>query len=230
MFKRFALAAAVTMALAAPVSAATINYSTAGTQADIPGLTGFATTGAMMDGMQVTACFSVSGCQTLSWADTGANSGGVSGNGWGLSVNGDTFSANIWQFFIDTNANVGQLLSLLLDGRSSFTVFDRTNPSTGTPGSAQGRDFNTSVGDVIDVTYLNPTAIIPGSPVGDLFQAVLIEFAPGVTGGPSGPRSSFTFSQDTDNDIRITQVPEPGSLALLAVGALGLALSRRRRG
>lgn len=218
------------MALAAPASAATINYSTGGTQANIPGLTGFQTTGALMDGMQVTACFSVSGCQTLSWADTGANSGGVTGNGWGLSVNGDTFSANIWQFFIDSQSNVGQLLSLLLDGRGSFTVFDRTNPEPGTPGSERGRDFDTAVGDIIDVTYLNPTAIIPGAPVGDLFQQVLIEFRPGVTGGPSGPRSSFTFSQDTDNDIRITQVPEPGSLALLAVGALGLALSRRRRG
>ena len=229
MFKRFALAAAVTMALAAPVSAATINYSTGGTQANIPGLTGFQTTGALMDGMQVTACFSVTGCQTLSWADTGANSGGVSGNGWGLSVNGDTFSANIWQFFIDAQSNVGQLISLLLDGRGSFTVFDRTNPFGGTPGSEQGRDFDTAVGDIIDVTYLNPTAIIPGAPVGDLFQQVLIEFRTGAAGGPSGPRSSFTFSQDTDNDIRITQVPEPGSLALLAIGALGLALSRRRR-
>jgi hypothetical protein len=47
------------------------------------------------------------------------------------------------------------------------------------------------------------------------------------TGG-SGPRTSFLFSQDTDNDSRLT-APEPATLALLGIASLGLALSRRRR-
>ena len=35
----------------------------------------------MMDGMSVTACFTVLGCQTRAWADIAANSGGVTGDG-----------------------------------------------------------------------------------------------------------------------------------------------------
>jgi hypothetical protein len=66
----------------------------------IPGLTGFSTTGAMMSGMEVTAVFSNNFSQTLSWKTTGAASGGVtSASGWGLNLDGDTFSAS-WIFNI----------------------------------------------------------------------------------------------------------------------------------
>lgn len=83
MIKKFLATIAVAATLSAPASGATINYFTGGSQDNIPGLTGFATSGDMMDGMLVTACFSSAGCQpTLVWADTGAGAGGVTGAGW----------------------------------------------------------------------------------------------------------------------------------------------------
>jgi hypothetical protein len=221
MFKKWLAASALALAAAAPVSGATINYFTGGTNQNIPGLTGFSTTGAMMSNLQITACFSVFGCETRSWATTGAASGGVSGSGWGLSVNGDTFTAP-WNF--TTSDSLGQLVTLLLNGHGSFTVFDRTLPSPGTPGSAQGLDWTTSLnsGTVIDVTYLDPIGIAGVDPVGDLFKQVFVNF------GQTGPRTNFSFFQDTDNDSRF-QVPEPSSLLLLGLGMLAMAFARRRR-
>jgi hypothetical protein len=223
MVKRLLAACALAFAVAAPSSAAVITYAEGGTPTDIPGLTGFSTTGAMMDGMSVTACFTVLGCETRAWADTGATSGGVSGTGWGLAVTGDTFSAD-WLFTMADN--LGQLVSLLLDGRSGLTIFDRTfGGGFGTDGSALGRDWDTSLnaGTIVDVTYLDPTSVGGAAAVGDLFQQVLVEF------GTTGPRIDFSFVQDTDNDSRFTgKVGEPSTLMLLAFALFGLARFARR--
>ena len=115
---------------------------------------------------------------------------------WALSQDLDTFNVN-WNF--DLTDSLGQLVSLLLDGRLALTLFDRTDPSFGTDGSFRGTDFDSSLPDttLIDVTYLNPTGIGGADPVGDIFQQVFIDF------GLTGPRSGdFTFLQDTDNDSR----------------------------
>ena len=226
------IAVAAGVALAASSSANAFVFQTGVNASSIPALTGFATTGSMMDGLAVTAYFNGAAAPTLLWADIAggsADDGGVFGNGWSLTLDGDTFTAN-WNFTFGAN-NQLQLTRLTLDGLNAFTIFDRTNPNQGTPGSAQGRDFVITGGcggcdGTVTYDYL---VSVGGNPaVGDLFQTVDINFA--TAGGNTGPRVSFTFGQDTDNDIRITQVAEPGSLALTGLALLGLAAFRRRRG
>jgi hypothetical protein len=224
MIKRLLAALSFAVVVATPTGAATINYAEGGAQADIPGLTGFATTGRFMDGMTVTACFTVLGCETRFWADRAApNSGGVAGTNWDLSMAGDTFSAN-WTF--DIGQEVGQLVSLLLDGRTGLTIFDRTfGGAFGTDGSALGTDWTTALngGTIIDVTYLDRIGIGGAAPVGDIFQQVFVEF------GTTGPRTDFTFVVDTDNDARlVVKVPEPSTLMLLALAMFALGRFARK--
>lgn len=223
------LLAACLATLASTSSAAVVLTTDTSVVNSIPGITGFTTNGAMMDGLKVSVNFIGGFSETLYWADTGPTAGGVSGNGWSLSTSGDTFSAD-WVFAID--ANRGQLLSFMLDasGPNQVTLFDTTFGVASTVNSASGKNFVFSAGCGscnANAHYSNAVAIAPGLPAGDVFHTLTVDF----TGG-SGPRTGFSFLQDSDNDSRIVTgfVPEPGTVPMivLALGAMGALLRRRR--
>lgn len=217
------LAIALALCGATPASAVIIAFDNAA-PVSIAGVAGFATTGAQMSGMTVEAFFADSMLDDiLSWGTTGADSGGVTGTNWGLSVTGNTSSAE-WQFVNETGSN---LLKLVLNGAPGLTLFDTTfNFLVGTVGSAEGLDFD----DLTDpdapptATYSKPIAIGSDPFVGDLYHVLTVSDF-----GVDGRAGNWTFFQDTDNDSRKppNDVPEPSMVALMSLGLLGLGFARR---
>lgn len=220
----FTAAAAVLAAHVSMASAALIVKDNT-TVSDIPGIASFQTNGDEMTNMSVRAIFSGGLDQTLSWAATGPGAGGVTGAGWSLSVSGDTFAA-LWSFTIEPNANLGRLNTLELSGNPGRVTFDTTNPNPGTPNSAQGADFTITgaLDGVAIATYSDVVAVIPNTFEGDEYHVLTVTFQEN-----QGPTVSFTFRQDTDNDIRRFQAPEPGSLGLLGAALAAVGFSWRRR-
>lgn len=194
------------------------------TEVMVPGISQFTTDGADMAGMTVTVNF-VGGSETVQWAATGASSGAATGaSGWSISADGDTFNTNAW------SADFGnlQVTSFVLDGTTGLTLFDRNfDPLPGTPGSADGRDFVSTLLNDDDVlaTYSNVVGIGATPPVGDIFHILTVSFAEVENGTISGV---FDFTQDTDNDIRI-QIPEPAMLPLFGLGLASIAIISRKR-
>jgi len=224
------LTAGASLLLTAGSRAVTVNVGfDAGTTNTTTALLGFVTTGAMMDGMVVTAFFSDASSQTLAWADTGATSGGVSGTGWSLSESGDTFGG-LWSL---SNSRGVNLVRLLIDAGPGGTVFDTFfGSSTGTPGSGGGMDFAVSSisvadnGDTITATYRDAVALGASLPVGDLYRRLDVDLS--LSNG-----STMVFVSDTDNSLiagDIRSVPEPMStFAGLAPAFLVMAMLMRRR-
>jgi hypothetical protein len=207
------------LAMASGAAAATVSFDNS-PQFFTSSLTGFSTTGSMMDGMSVTVTYSDGSSDTASWADTGSDSGAATVAGmWSLSMSGDTFSNN-WTFENFSNLLVSEVF---VDAGVGDTVFDVLDNGTNSPGSALG-DYS----HLYDGTVLYSGSVaIDDTFYGDLYRYMDIELATDLSGG-----ESFSFLSDTDNleipgDIQ--PVPEPATMLLSALGLGGAFFMRRRR-
>jgi len=191
-------------------------------------LTGFATYGDMMVGMDVTAFLSGGGSELVKWAATGLGTGASVGTGWFLAESGDTFGG----YWTLTNNTGTSITRLLIDAGAGNTVYDISwppdapNPGSGfgTVDSARGWTFQvvSGLGDLdILATYRDYVAVDGNPPVGDLFRFLDIQFT---SAGGFGTGCTLQYISDTDN-IKfagdLTPVPAPAALVL---GGLGMSL------
>lgn len=203
LFKPTLAALALGAAMLAPAHAAII-YGTGSNTASIAGVSSTSATGATISGSSITATFGGGLSETVSWADLGGDSGGVTGTDWSLTLNGDSAISD-WLFTNDTGQ---QLTTLVLDGRSGLTVFDRA-------GGASGGDWVCRSGTLCDTANVVYDYIVG---IGaDLAQVVSIDF------GTDGPDDDFSFNQPA-----LLAVPEPATLALIGAGLALVAGTRRR--
>ena len=226
--KLFLTSCAVLLASNALAYTVSVSYNNSTPAWNTSALTGFATTGAMMDGMTVQTTYLDGSNQTAVWADTGSSSGAATASGYfQLSESGDTWGGS-WN--LNNYANSG-IASILIDAGAGNTVFD-TGINANSPGSFGGWAFsviNASAILDINATY-SGQVYVADILYGDLYRYLKIDFT-NTEGFAAG--NSLSYIADADNlffagDIT-PSVPEPSTMLLIGGGLAGLVLWRRKK-
>jgi hypothetical protein len=165
-------------------------------------LTGYQTTGNLMDGMRVTVGYLSGGFETQIWGTVGPasdKSGGAFGSSWSLTQTGDTFGfrdGTWWPWTLNVSGS-RPISAINIDAVPGNTVFDNISGRTVTPNSADGRPFtlyySTNGPDAVDYTV--PIDISQG----DLFGQLTLRWNQGFSG-------RLQFLADTDNGTNTNPV------------------------
>lgn len=172
------------------------------------------TLGSDMNGMEVTVNFLGGGSETAIWNTTGFQSGGAFGTGWSLNLSGDTFLAP-WN--LSTSAGFTQAIaSLVINTIPGNAVFDIVPVEFLTPDSLRGYPFTVLSGQAPDIHAYSVDIL---GAQDDLKGTLAMTWANGFTG-------QMSFQADTDT---VAAVPEPLTIAGVALAGAGLAGVRRRQ-
>ena len=191
---------------------------------EIGGVSLYATTSQMMDGMAVTVSFADGTSEDYDWADLTSMSSGISETGWSftnsayLGLLDDTY----WNFWTLTTS-VG-ITSIFIEGVLSADVLFDIWPDSigyGTTNSAYGK---ATIAEDWMLSYSDAIYLTSALPVGDLWGSITLTY----TGsGTSGFTGTALFQIDTDKTLA-SEVPEPATMMLFGAGILGLGFCRRK--
>lgn len=202
-------------------SATLLTGLTLATPASAFSLSNFVTDGSQMSGIKVTINYLGGGSQTATWNPTGSQAGGAFGAGWSLTQVGDTFFSP-WDFYT-SDGFAQKIASLMINVIPGNTVFDIVADGEGTTGSFLGTPFTVLSGHPPD-TYAYSTDILGAE--NDLKGVLSLSWNSGFTG-------KLSFLADTDSgkvdDPIQAAVPEPTTIAGIALAAAGLTRLRRRQ-
>ena len=180
-----------------------------------------AVSGADMAGIEVTALFGDGNTEQLTWAATGADSGGVTGTGWSLSLSGDSFgdydsSTNTFygEWTLENFSVASGITGLVVNAGIADIYFDDLEIDEHTPGSGPGRPFaaqDDNASAVFSDQFSAP----------DLFGTMTVSWA---TGTSLAAQSQTLFLTDTDK----ATVSEPATALVFLSGLLALVNFRRK--